>query len=40
MFTISVFLKETCVKSGQKNLVDSEVMFNIQMYYQAVISYL
>lgn len=33
------FLKETYIKSGQKNVVLSGVDFNIQIYYQAVIRY-
>lgn len=35
-----LFLKETYMKSGQKNVVLSKADFNIQIYYQAVIRYL
>lgn len=37
---VVVFLKETYMKSGQKNVILSGVNFNIKIYYQAVIGYL
>lgn len=35
-----MFLKETYMKNGQKNVILSGVNFNIKIYYQAVIRYL
>lgn len=37
---VVMFLKETYMKSGQKNVILSGVNFNIKIYYQAVIGYL
>lgn len=35
-----MFLKETYMKGGQKNVILSGVNFNINIYYQDVIRYL